>query len=184
MSKIKLYPTATPAANDKVLFTDVSDSDNTKNATVADLAVPIAAVPRSFVYFYKDSAEEDLTAIITEYGPLTISALEGPKTDDFTVSSAGLITYTGVTTKPVKVDGIIEVSDAGNNNVVTVAMEYNGTVVDISSQTLISANDDPLPFVGIGVLHMNTNDTIRFMIKGTSATVVTTESVNVVLSQL
>lgn len=184
MSKIKLYPTATPAAGDKVLFTDISDSDNTKNATVADLAGPIASVPRSFVYLYKDSAEEDLTAIITEYGPLTISALEGPKTDDFTVSSAGLITYTGTTTKPVKVDGIIEVSNAGNNNVVTIAMEYNGTVVDISSQTLISANDDPMPFVGIGVLQMHTNDTIRFMIKGTSAIVVTTESVNVVLSQL
>jgi hypothetical protein len=184
MSKIKLYPTATPAADDKVLFTDVSDSDNTKNTTVADLAVPIASVPRSFVYLYKDSAEEDLTAIVTEYGPLTISALEGFKTDDFTVSSAGLITYTGATTKPVKVDGIIEISNAGNNNVVTIAMEYNGTVVDISSQTLISANNDPLPFVGIGVLQMHTNDTIRFMIKGTSAIVVTTESVNVVLSQL
>lgn len=184
MSKIKLYPTATPAADDKVLFTDVSDSDNTKNTTVANLSGAIYSVPRSFVYVYKDAAQEDLTAITVEYNPLTISAVEGPKTDDFSVSANGVITYTGMSDKAVKVDGVIEVSNAGNNNEVTVAMEYNGTVVEISSQTLTSLGDDPMPFVGIGVLEMSTNDTLRFMVKATSAIVATTKSVNVVISQL
>lgn len=184
MSKIRLYPSATPAASDKILFTDISDQNNTKNCLVSDLAAPVATVPRSFVYLYKDSTQTDLTSLIVEYGPLTISAVEGSKTDDFTVAANGVITYTGAVTKFIKVDGIIEISQAGNNNNVTVAMEYNGTVVAISSQTLISSNNDPMPFVGIGVVAMSTNDTLRFMVKATSAIVATTESVNVVLSQL
>jgi len=184
MSKIRLYPSATPATGDKILFTDISDQNNTKNCLGSDLAAPIATVPRSFVYLYKDATQEDLTGLTVEYNPLTISAVEGPKTDDFSVAANGVITYTGTTTKYIKVDGIIELSEAGNNNNVTIAMEYNGTVVEISSQTLISVNDDPMPFVGIGVLEMSTNDTLRFMVKATSAIVATTESVNVVLSQL
>ena len=184
MAKIKTYPVATPAGDDLILFTDVNNADNTKNATVSSLAGAISEVPRSFVYLYKDPETPQITPTTGEYSAMNFPALTGLSTDDFTVSATGAITYTGAATKPFKVDGIIELSDAGNNNSVTIAMEYNGTTIEISAQTLTSANDDPMPFVGIGALELSTNDVIRFAKKATNNINITIESVNVVISQL
>lgn len=185
MAKIKTYPVATPAGDDLILFTDVNNADNTKNATVSSLAGAISEVSRSFVYLYKDPETPATSPITTDYSYLIFAAGEGLKTDDFTITSAvGAVTYTGETTKPFKVEGVIELADAGNNNEVTIAIDYNGTPIEVSAQTLISVNDDPMPFVGIGVLEMSTNDTIRFVAKATSGVTVTIQSVNVVISQL
>lgn len=186
MAKIKTYPTATPATDDKILFTDVSDVDNTKNATVSSLIDIAKATPRSHLYMYVNPASPvDTDIVSTDVTAINMTALVGYKTDDFTLTEAGVINYTGAETKLFSVTGVIELSGASNNNEVSIFMRYNGSNIVISKQTLISVNGDPMPFVGVGAVEFSAGDNLYFVAQCTDATdTVTLDSLNVVFSQL
>lgn len=187
MAKIKTYPTTAPATGDKILFTDVSDNDNTKNATVSSVLDLVTEAPRARAYVYISTSAEPLDTIISSsaYADLNAAFLSNFLVD-FTVEQGGNeMVYTGTETKVLKIDGVIELSGATNNNSVTIAVALNGTVQTASAQTLTSVNGDPMPFVGIGMLSLSTDDTISFKVTCTDATdTVSLESLNVVLSQV
>lgn len=186
MAKIKTYPTATPATADKVLFTDVSDADNTKNSTVGSIVDLAGAASRSHLYMYVNPAfPTDTNITNTDVTEIVMTALTGPKTDDFTVTNSGVINYTGAETKVFSVTGVIELSGAQNNNEVSVYMRYNGANITISKQTLKSINGDPMPFVGVGAVEFSDGDNLYFVVDCTDASdTVTLDSLNIVFSQL
>lgn len=181
MAKIKTYPTGTPAADDKILFTDVSDNDATKNATIGDLLGGEAA-PHKYIYVH--AIQNDTTTdITTSYGDINMSTLNPVTNEGFELSEAGVITYTGETPQNFKVDGVIEF--VGENNLtITVAMNLNGDEITESAQSVKCNSTDPVVIVGIGVAALAPNSQLKFVVKGDSDATITLKSLNIVLTEL
>jgi hypothetical protein len=181
MARIKTYPTGTPAADDKILFTDVSDNDATKNATIGDLLGGEAA-PHKYIYMY--AAQNDTTTnVTTSYDDINMSTMDFVTNEGFELSEAGVITYTGETPQTFKVDGVIEFTGE-NNLTITVAMSIDNNEITQSAQSVKCAQTDPVVIVGIGVAALAPNSQLKFVVKGDSSATITLKSLNVVLTEL
>jgi hypothetical protein len=182
MAKIEQYPLGTPSAEDKILFTDVSDQNKTKNLNVSQLIGQSSLSAKSHLYFYtgQEYTSPNLSADAWNY--LTYTPVEQYAFGGLTVGEDGVITYTGET-KLITFSGVINVSFVNNSNV-DFAFFYNDTLVTHSTQTAHFNQTHPLLVPGVGMLEMSDGDTLRLAAYPSENGELVLNNVNIILVEV
>lgn len=182
MAKIEQYPLGTPSAEDKILFTDVSDQNKTKNLSVSQLIGQSSLSAKSHLYFYTNQAYTSPNLSADAWNYLTYTPVEQYALGGLTVGEDGVITYTGET-KLMTFNGVIDVEFV-NNSDVEFALFYNNTLVPHSAQKAHFNQDHPLLVPGVGMLEMSDGDTLRLAAYPSVNASLVLNSVNITLVEV
>lgn len=182
MAKIEQYPSGTPSAEDKILFTDVSDQNKTKNLTVSQLLGQSSLSAKSHLYFYTNQTYVSPNLSADAWNYLTYIPVEQYAFGGLTVGTDGVITYTGET-KLMTFNGVIDVSFA-NNTDVEFALFYNDALVHHSAQKVHFTHDDPLLVPGVGMLEMSDGDTLQLAAYPSANGSLVLNSLNIILVEV
>lgn len=183
MAKIKTYELGVPAADDLIVFTDVSDSNKTKNLKISQISGSESVLPKKHLYFYSGSNDTTNIAQADTWYDVSMTPVTLASNDGIAVDEAGVITYTGDVPIVAKFNGIVDIA-GGNNIDTTLAFFYNGAEVVSSSQTVNLTGGENSIVPGVGILTLSTNDTLVLRVKSTAIQTLTLSKLNLVIHEL
>jgi hypothetical protein len=135
--KISTYTTVTPADSDLILITDASDSNNTKNVTVASLKAAVFA----YTEIYDSTPGEDTTAGATPV-KLNVTTTQGEISASAGLQQNGLGRITnGGASRVFAITYSVSIA-AQNNNAVEFSLAKSGTVIPHSQTDSITGSGD------------------------------------------
>lgn len=183
MAKIKNYELGVPAADDLIVFTDVDDSNKTKNLKISQIAGSESVLPKKYLYFYSDTDDiTDITLVDTWYD-VVMTPVVAASNDGITVDANGVITYTGAVPITVTFNGVVDIN-GGNNIDVTLSFFYNGAEVSASSQTVTLSSDKNSIVPGIGIMTLSNGDTLVLRAKQSHVNQLILAKLNIVIHEL
>ena len=182
MAKIEQYPSGVPSAEDKILFTDVSDQNKTKNLTVSELVGQSSISAKSHLYFYTNQEYTSPNLSANDWNYLAYTPVEQYAFGGLTVDGNGVITYTGET-KLMTFNGVIDVTFT-NNQDIDFALFYNNALVPHSAQKVHFNHNDPLLVPGVGMLEMSDGDTLRMAAYPSASASLVLNSLNIILVEV
>jgi hypothetical protein len=183
MAKIKTYPLGVPSSDDLILFTDVDDNNATKSLKISQIAGSESVLPKKHLYFYSGSDDATVVSEADTWYDVSMTPVAMASNDGISVDEAGVITYTGDAPIVVTFNGVVDIT-GGNNIDTTLAFFYNGEEVVPSSQTVNLTGGENSIVPGVGILTLNTDDTLVLRVKSDSVQTVTLSKLNIVIHEL
>lgn len=187
MARIKTYPDGVLENGDKILFTDVSDNDATKNAEFSDVVNScVQATTKARMYVYAEAGVPYTTETVAgEWIALTTATEALYTVGDLSVSTIGIIEYTGEDPIVLAFNGVIDVAGVDNSSLTTFAFALNNEPVLQSAQTLDLPDNGTNALVpGVGMLELSNGDTLRLYVKTDNDDTITTSNVNIILFEV
>lgn len=187
MPKISTYSTVTPVDTDLVLITDVSDSNNTRNVTVA--ALRSSGISTNYVYTeIYDSTSGESTAIsaTNTFVPLIVTATQGANNDaTLTFTAAGVISNMGAG-RTFLVSYWVSAYASSNNNIMF-RIYRNGAVAIAHSEsdTIAGSSGKASTASNSVILTLAQNDSVQlFCANASAAQNITLEHFNLIVRQV
>ncbi len=187
ISDTSKYATVTPASNDLIIGTDVSDSNNTKTFTVGD----IAGTDTYMEYFVINSSQ--LTSISNTSDFFILIAITNSSVSSGSLTHANnQITYTGEETRVFKFEATCS-GTTSSNNVIHFAFAKNGATNPILSSEIIASSEQEAQADGTLVfpvtfqclVSLSKNDFVRVYVKNsTGANAFTLNNINVIATAM
>jgi len=179
MPKISTYPVVAPASNDLVTVTDASDSNATKNVTVASLSGAYTEI------YDASSGGSTSIAVAGTFYPLVCGTTQGATNDNTLVQSgSGVVTNNG-TNRTFLVTYHVSCT-SGNNNNIMFRLAKNGTTISYSeSDTVTSSGGKSTSTSNSVIVTLATSETIQvYCTNATGTTAITLEHLNIIVRQI
>ena len=169
--RIKDLDLATSVSGSEFLAIDAQGFSSAKKVALSSI-VSAASSYCSWGLTDETGANQTAFAVVNTYENLNVgsSIAFAVNTSDFSVSSAGIITYTGTATKPFLILVGADVYGTNNDDIRFAAVKVNTVLAGgVASCVLPSGSKSESVFLAAATT-LSTNDTIRIRVKNISAT--------------